>query len=131
MKPILMNGNIVYRQCAVEEVVPLMADAVKEGLTFIDGVIYFGAFDGDKIVACSGLKITGDKVFFKSSFVTPEYRGIGIYKTMVSIRYSFIAPLGCKKITAYCTKMSYPMFQKLGFSVVKQYSKTWKVEKDI
>lgn len=90
---------------------------------------YLGAFDGGRIVACVGWMRRGKVVELCSEITLPEYRRRGIYSELCRMREAILASIPHEKEIAYCTRYSLPRFLAIGFSPIKKYKISTKVER--
>lgn len=94
---------------------------------------YLGGFiDGVKIAGWVGwqpMKNT-DHIRFKTDYVMPDYRRKGIYRRLFDERMVQVLELKPKKLSAYCTEKSLPLFLTYGFEYRSQNRITY-VTKEI
>ena len=77
-----MIKEIDFREIPKE----ILAEAKKEKITFINGVVYCAYYKDDKLVAIAGTKNYKKLAKLKSAFIIKEFRCIGIYKELVEYR---------------------------------------------
>jgi len=107
------------RKGSFEEVKPFRGRAAKDHVSMDnppEAEWWVAEQEGGAIVGfvCGVRK--GSSVRFKSAWVEPKYRGVGIYDMLMNARWKYyLSSKGVKKITAYCTPMSIQQYQKYGF----------------
>lgn len=100
------------------------------------GRIWFVAMDGDNPIACSSIEIKKGKgskasAVFKSSWVSPEWRGKGIYNALFEERFRAAAGSGVKIITATATEASRKTFLRHGFENIGMRGKYYLMRREI
>lgn len=75
------------------------------------------------LLGFSGYEIKKNTFILKRSYVFPQYRRFGLYKTMLEMRIKRAIELEAKIIQATTTYMSKPEFEKRGFKALKQFKK--------
>jgi len=89
------------------------------------------AFDGEKIVATSGLSFsmippsfsdkTGKTAYIMNMYTLPEYRRQGIAAQLLKRIVEEAKARGFPKITLYATEMGRPLYEKFGFEDAHGY----------
>ena len=119
-----MSG-LTIRACKFSEVQPLVGAGRKERVTFDDNerCTWIGAFKEGRIVGSLCVVVNTDKksARIKSCFVVKEERGKGTFSRLFEAGFKHCLLSKVKKVTAFATPMSRPMFLKYGFVI-----KTWK-----
>ena len=90
----------------------------KESVDFKDNGVtsYIGAFIDGRIVGCVGYQFVGNVMRYKTDAVHPDYRNMGIYSKLWTVRELECA--GKSSVTtAFCTKKSIHQYLKNGFEV--------------
>ena len=92
-----------------------LAEAISDS-----GILFFGAWDGDRLVGCCSVTM-GFSTFdylpsgvFEDFYILPEYRHRGIAGELV--RYAKRTS-GVSTLTVGCSDGDVPMYRALGFSV--------------
>lgn len=97
--------EIEIRQIKYEDVKPLEGVAKKEHLSMSPkpNDVWVGAYDGDKLIGFTSLNWNNKTkaARYKSTWVDPEYRRMGIYKKLVMRIYYIGLRLGVKVGTAF------------------------------
>ena len=114
-----INERIVIRQSKYVDVAGLASRAKKERVSMAnpEGAIWFCAYSEDNVVGfvCLVINKRSGVARFKSDYVIDSYRGYGLYKSLFRLRMVFCSFNKVKKVTAFCTPMSYPTYIKNGF----------------
>ena len=94
-------------------------DLLREAI-FDNQIIFYGAWDGDRLVGCCSVTI-GFSTFlyapsgvFEDFYIRPEYRHQGIARELVRFARR---DSGVCSLTVGCADCDVPMYQSLGFSV--------------
>jgi N-acetylglutamate synthase-like GNAT family acetyltransferase len=108
--------SILVRLCDYSEIQTLAKQGRKERVTFEnpEGCLWFCAEYKGGVVACAALHIKGSSARFKSDFVNPNFRMNGVGKHLVEARIKELS-LFDGMATAFCTPMSWPIYQSYGF----------------
>lgn len=83
----------------------------------IDGYgMWWGAYDNGKLIGCCGARIVGQTTLrIKGLFVAKEYRGQGIGSKLTDWALGgAVFIFTPKRVTAFATDMSKPIFEKCG-----------------
>lgn len=117
--------QVVIRECNFSDVYTLVRPGRKERVTFDDNdkCTWVGAFRNGTPVGCLCVVVGKGKrnARIKSCFVVKEERGNGIFSRLFEAGFKHCLMQRVKKINAFATPMSRPMFLKYGFVI-----KTWK-----
>lgn len=121
---------ITYGHAEYDEVKTLAGPHAKN-VGFSPRSVYVAARDGDKVVGAAGYLKRGAVIELCSAVVLPEYRHRGIYSQLFRFRSQLIAKIPHRKEVAFCTKYSLGRLMAEGFSIVREYRISTKVEKTI
>lgn len=90
-----------------------------------DEFIAWLAFDGENIVATSGLSFyqrppsfmikTGKCAYIMNMYTKSEYRGLGIAKELFQHMINEAKNKGCEYINLHATELGRPVYEKFGF----------------
>jgi len=94
--------------------------------TLQDGsYIAFLAFDGDRLIATSGVNFyrtppnpkntTGKTAYVSNIYTRPEYRGQGIATRLFAMAAAEAQRHGCGKAVLHATDIGRPLYEKYGF----------------
>ena len=89
--------------------------AVEEGK-----ILFFGAFDGEKLIGCCSVTLGFSTFTYSSSgvfedfYILPEYRHRGVARALVNCAYK---ESGVSSLTVGCADCDLEMYGSLGFSV--------------
>ena len=92
-----------------------LADAIEGGK-----ILFFGAFDGDKLVGCCSVSVvfsTFDYApggVFEDFYILEGYRHKGIARSLVNFAYR---ESGVSSMTVGCADCDLPMYRALGFTI--------------
>lgn len=64
-------------------------------------------------------EITEDSIYFRSDYVEPEYRNMGLYNELFTHRFTWALAKNFDRIKAYVTDMSKSTFERFGFKEAK------------
>lgn len=92
---------------------------------------YFGAFDGSVLIGPVGILQRGEIVEYCGDIVLPEYRKQGVYSALYGYREGVLHGRKFKKAIAYCTPYSLGIYLAHGFTPLRQYKISTKVEKTL
>ena len=96
------------------DLVPLRSKARVEGVVMDASTKFLAMFIEDHIVGFVGwMDVMGGALRYKSDWVHPDWRGLGIYSALFAERLKQTAT--DREINAYCTSMSLPVYLKNGF----------------
>jgi GNAT superfamily N-acetyltransferase len=82
-------------------------------------------------VACSSIEIKKQKATFKSAWVEPDVRRIGLYEWMFETRLVIARQHGIETITSTTTSMSKTTHERYGFRCVGVRGKYFLYRKDL
>ncbi len=80
---------------------------------------YFCVRSGSELMGFSALMVRNGSARFKGDYTRPEYRRQGIASALMAARLAECERLGVKRMTAFCTSLSLPLYQANGFQPVK------------
>jgi GNAT superfamily N-acetyltransferase len=109
------------KRIGLDELLPYIAMAKKEGLLFSVNCDYYAYYQGEQIIGFCAIKYSGNKAIFKCSYVLKEYRGNGLLIYMTNFRKKVLKEKGIKYAEANCTKMSINTHLKCGAKIKKRY----------
>ena len=94
---------------------PALADAIEYGK-----ILFFGAFDGDKLVGCCSVSVVFSTFdyqpggVFEDFYILEDYRHKGIARSLVNFAYR---ESGVSSMTVGCADCDLPMYRALGFTI--------------
>ena len=110
---------VKIKQCKYEDLFPLRNMRKESVALKDDGVTkYIGAFIESEIIGCVGYQEIGNKIRYKTDYVHPKYRGMGIYSLLFKEREKLFE--GRNEITAFCTLKSLNCYLSHGFKKINQ-----------
>jgi hypothetical protein len=116
-------NNLVIKKIDYDELtdeIKYHIEVKRNLITFSKRTIYFGAFINSRLIGCVGYNEYKEVIRFKSSFVLPEYRRLGIFSLLSEQRRSNINNKN-KIVIANVTKYSVNYHLKRGATILKKY----------
>jgi GNAT superfamily N-acetyltransferase len=92
----------------------------KDGILLSEKATIFGYYDGELLVAVTGV-ILGKKAYFKMSYTIPSMRKKGIFHALLAHKIKYAKNNGAKSAYANCTKQSLNAHLSFGGKIAKQY----------
>jgi len=95
----------------------------KEGLLFIDSILFFVVFNKKTPIAFFGLKIGTSSAVLKCAYVIKEYRRQGLLKKLTLYRLQFLKKNmpSIKEVSANTTKMATGVHLSIGAKEIAKY----------
>ena len=109
--------------CTEHDITPFKRDMIRSGLVFGSSTELFKATDNGIMVGACGIAWYKTHAKFKDDYVLPEFRGMGYFKDMMSLRIQMVKNHGLRTVKATCTAPALPYWLRLGAVVTKEYSK--------
>jgi len=110
----------VIKKIAFKDLLPIMDDMKKDGILLSEKATIFGYYDGERLVAVTGV-ILGKKAYFKMSYTIPSMRKRGIFRKLLAHCISYCKSKGIKSGYANCTESSINTYLSFGGIVTKEY----------
>jgi len=110
----------VIKKIAFKDLLPIMDDMKKDGILLSEKATIFGYYDGERLVAVTGV-ILGKKAYFKMSYTIPSMRKRGICRKLLAHCISYSKSKGIKSGYANCTESSINTYMSFGGIVTKEY----------
>jgi GNAT superfamily N-acetyltransferase len=110
----------VIKKIAFKDLLPIMDDMKKDGILLSEKATIFGYYDGEQLVAVTGV-ILGKKAYFKMSYTIPSMRKRGIFRKLLAHCISYSKSKGIKSGYANCTESSINTYLSFGGIVTKEY----------
>lgn len=108
----------MIKQISFSEVEPYEREMKRAMLTLTKIDYLYGKYLDNQLVGWAGVKSTRLKYIYKTAFVLEPFRRQGVYKQLIDYR---LMNHSDKPIEAVCTPMSYKLYEKAGFQLVKTY----------
>lgn len=102
------------------ELTPIIIGMKKDGILMSEKATIFGYYDGELLVAVTGV-ILGKKAYFKMSYTIPSMRKMGIFRKLLAHCISYSKSKGIKSGYANCTESSINTYMSFGGIVTKEY----------
>lgn len=110
----------------------LWTRAAADHMEYHPGTELWGAWLAGHLVGMAGIQQRGRGSFeLKAAYVLPEYRHHRIHTALIDYRMDELARRHATKATARCWATSLPQFLGRGFTVRKQWTRVWLVEKEL
>jgi len=110
----------VIKKIAFKDLLPIMDDMKKDGILLSEKATIFGYYDGERLVAVTGV-ILGKKAYFKMSYTIPSMRKRGICRKLLAHCISYSKSKGIKSGYANCTESSVNTYMSFGGVITKEY----------
>lgn len=110
----------MIKKIAFKDLLPIMDDMKKDGILLSEKATIFGYYDGERLVAVTGV-ILGKKAYFKMSYTIPSMRKRGICRKLLAHCISYSKSKGIKSGYANCTESSINTYMSFGGIVTKEY----------
>lgn len=110
----------MIKKIAFKDLLPIMDDMKKDGILLSEKATIFGYYDGERLVAVTGV-ILGKKAYFKMSYTIPSMRKRGICRKLLAHCISYSKSKGIKSGYANCTESSINIYMSFGGIVTKEY----------
>jgi hypothetical protein len=86
----------------------------------LPGTVYIGVRVNNMLVGVAAYHINGNSIRYKTDFMLPNYRGLGLYKKLFQHRERLVIDHAHNSmqsviVTAFCTPMSLPVYLKNRF----------------
>lgn len=101
-----------------KDIEPYNRQMSKAMLTLTDVSELYGFYKGEILVGWIAVKITKSKYFYKTAYVLEEFRNRGIFSKLLEF---LLSKYGDKPIEVNCTPMSFNVFSKNQFKIIKEY----------
>jgi GNAT superfamily N-acetyltransferase len=109
------------KRIGLDELLPYIAMAKKEGLLFSVNCDYYAYYQGEQIIGFCAIKYSGNKATLKCDYVLKEFRGNGLLIHMINFRKRILKEKGIKIAEANCTKMAVNSHLKCGAEIEKVF----------
>lgn len=110
----------MIKKIAFKDLLPIMDDMKKDGILLSEKATIFGYYDGERLVAVTGV-ILGKKAYFKMSYTIPSMRKRGICRKLLAHCISYSKSKGIKSGYANCTESSINTYLSFGGVITKEY----------
>ena len=110
----------MIKKIAFKDLLPIMDDMKKDGILLSEKATIFGYYDGERLVAVTGV-ILGKKAYFKMSYTIPSMRKRGICRKLLAHCISYSKSKGIKSGYANCTESSVNTYLSFGGVITKEY----------
>lgn len=110
----------MIKKIEFKDLLPIMDDMKKDGILLSEKATIFGYYDGELLVAVTGV-ILGKKAYFKMSYTIPSMRKRGIFRKLLAHCISYAKSKGIKSGYANCTESSINTYMSFGGIVTKEY----------
>lgn len=114
--------DLTINECDFSDIAHLEKDAKRHRIGFHADAQLFCARLDDIIVGCSAILWHKTFVLFKSDYVIPEKRGIGIGNAMFQYRLALVRSSEVRRIKAFCTPASLSMYQRYGAVITRRFT---------